>query len=137
MWLVFNCVAILKHPRFGPWWGLPSTIVGAVLFAVNAITVPDPPAAVRLFDPGPLVGPYAGAVSAYLTKLGLSPRSENCGSKDHSRHSPKEHSSPTEPKTSGDPRTAQVGDRARPHGEGKAAETCPPRHRWVPRYGRF
>jgi hypothetical protein len=81
LWLVFTGVAMMKHPRFGPWWGLPAIIVGAVLFAVNAITVPDPPAAVGLFDPGPLAGLYAGAVSAYLIKLGLNPRPETTAAK--------------------------------------------------------
>lgn len=74
LWLAFTGVAMMKHPRFGPWWGLPAIIVGAVLFAVNAITVPDPPATAGLFDPGPLAGLYAGAVSAYLINLGLNPR---------------------------------------------------------------
>lgn len=81
LWLVFTGVAMMKHPRFGLWWGLPAIIVGAVLFAINAITVPDPPAAAGLFDPGPLVGLYACAVSAYLIKLGLNPRSEAAAAK--------------------------------------------------------
>lgn len=81
LWLVFTGVAMMKHPGFGPWWGLPAIVVGAVLFAVNAITVPDPPAAAGLFDPGPLVGVYAGAISAYLIKLGLNPRSETTAAK--------------------------------------------------------
>jgi hypothetical protein len=70
LWLGFTGVAMMKHPRFGLWWGLPAIVVGALLFAVNAITVPDPPATAGLFDPGPLVGLYAGAVSAYLITLG-------------------------------------------------------------------
>lgn len=74
LWLVFTGAAMMKHLRFGQWWGLPAIILGAVLFAVNAVTVPDPPATAGLFDPGPLVGLYAAAVSAYLITLGLHPR---------------------------------------------------------------
>jgi hypothetical protein len=75
LWLVFTGVAMMRHARLR-WWGLPAIVLGAVLLVLNAITVPDPPAAAGLFDPGPLVGLYALSLSAYLVKLGLGPGSE-------------------------------------------------------------
>ncbi|HEX6301209.1 MAG TPA: hypothetical protein VF148_12150, partial [Acidimicrobiia bacterium] len=74
LWLVFTGVAMLRHRRFGLWWGVPAIAVGALLLVVNVITVPEPPASVGLFDPGPLVGLYALALSVYLVKLGLGSR---------------------------------------------------------------
>jgi hypothetical protein len=76
LWMVFTGVAMIRHPRLGRWWGLPAIVLGAVLLVLNAITVPDPPAAAGLFDPGPLVGLYALALSGYLVKLGLNPASK-------------------------------------------------------------
>lgn len=76
LWLVFTGVAMMSHPRLGTWWGIPAITLGVVLLVLNAITVPEPPAAVGLFDPGPLVGLYALALSAYLLKLGLENRPE-------------------------------------------------------------
>ncbi|HEX6301568.1 MAG TPA: hypothetical protein VF148_13975, partial [Acidimicrobiia bacterium] len=74
LWLVFTGVAMLGHRRFGLWWGVPAIVIGALLLAVNAITVPEPPASAGLFDPGPLAGLYALALSVYLVKLGLGDR---------------------------------------------------------------
>lgn len=70
LWLVLTGVAMMGHPRFGIWWGIPAVVIGAVLLVVNGITVPDPPASAGLFDPGPLVGLYALVLSVYLLLLG-------------------------------------------------------------------
>ncbi len=71
LWLVLTGVAMMGHPRFGVWWGLPAIVMGLVLLVINGITVPDPPASAGLFDPGPLVGLYALILSVYILVLGL------------------------------------------------------------------
>ncbi len=71
LWLVLTGVAMMGHPRFGIRWGIPAVVIGTVLLVVNGMTVPEPPASAGLFDPGPLVGLYALAVSVYILVLGL------------------------------------------------------------------
>lgn len=71
LWLVLTGVAMMGHPRFGVWWGIPAIVMGLVLLVINGITVPDPPASAGLFDPGPLVGLYALILSVYILVLGL------------------------------------------------------------------
>jgi len=74
LWMVFIGVAMMRHPRFGRWWGVPAIVIGALLLVLNAMTVPEPPASAGLFDPGPIVGVYALVLSGYLVKLGLGGR---------------------------------------------------------------
>ncbi len=79
LWLVLSGFAMLRHSRFGMWWGVPAIVIGSLTLVLNAITVPEPPASAGLFDAGPLVGLYALTVSVYLVILGLSnkpPREE-------------------------------------------------------------
>lgn len=71
LWLVLSGFAMLRHSRFGMWWGFPAIVIGSLALVLNAITVPEPPASVGLFDPGPLVGLYALTVSVYLVILGF------------------------------------------------------------------
>jgi len=71
LWLVLSGFAMLRHSRFGMWWGVPAIVIGSLTLVLNAITVPEPPASAGLFDAGPLVGLYALTVSVYLVILGF------------------------------------------------------------------
>ncbi len=54
--LVIWGVALLGHPRFGPWFAWPAIAIGAAGLVLNAATFPTPPAEGELFDIGPFVG---------------------------------------------------------------------------------
>ena len=56
-------LAMLRHPRFGRWFGLSGIVVGAALYALNFATFPTPPADGGLIDLGPLVGAWYAVVS--------------------------------------------------------------------------
>lgn len=71
LWILLTGVAMLGHPRFGRPWGVPAMLVGTLLLVLNAMTVPEPPASAGLFDPGPLVGLYALALSIYMAAIGV------------------------------------------------------------------
>ena len=62
---------MLRHSRLGPWWALPALALGILLVALNAATVPWPPATAGLFDIGPVIGLYGLGLSVYLVKIGL------------------------------------------------------------------
>jgi hypothetical protein len=55
-------VAMLRHPRFGPWFGWTAIIVGSAGLILNSLTFPTPPAEGQLIDIGPFVGLWFGAV---------------------------------------------------------------------------
>ncbi len=55
--------AMLRHRRFGKWFGIPGLVVAAVLLALNLYTFPQPPGEAGLFDAGPVVGIWYLAVS--------------------------------------------------------------------------
>jgi hypothetical protein len=54
--------AMLRHPRFGPWLGWSAIIIGSAGLILNSATFPTPPAEGQLFDIGPFVGVWFGAV---------------------------------------------------------------------------
>lgn len=62
---------MVRHSRLGPWWGIPSALLGMLLLGLNGSTVPKPPASSGLFDVGPIVGLYGAALSVYMVRLGL------------------------------------------------------------------
>ena len=49
-------VAMLRHPRFGPWFGIPGLAIASLLLVLNLYSFPTPPADAGLVDLGPLVG---------------------------------------------------------------------------------
>lgn len=60
--------ALLRHPRFGPWFGWSALAIGAGGLTLNAWTFPTPPAAAGLVDGGPLVGLWFAAVTIRLIR---------------------------------------------------------------------
>jgi hypothetical protein len=46
----------LRHPRLGPWLGVPGLLIAVLLLALNLQTFPFPPSESGSFDAGPLVG---------------------------------------------------------------------------------
>jgi len=53
---IFFSIAMLRHPRFGPWYAAPGLLIAAALLALNLGTFPLPPGEAGLVDVGPLVG---------------------------------------------------------------------------------
>lgn len=62
-------VALIRHPRFGPWFGWSAIVLGAAGLILNAATFPTPPAEGDLFDIGPLVGLWFGVATIRLLLL--------------------------------------------------------------------
>jgi len=54
--------AMLRHPRFGFWFGWTAILIGSLGLILNSATFPTPPAEGQLIDVGPLVGLWFGAV---------------------------------------------------------------------------
>lgn len=74
LWMLLTAVLMLGHSRLGRRWAVPAIVLAVALLGFNAVTVPFPPDTKGLIDPGPLVGLYYAALSAYLLKLGLENR---------------------------------------------------------------
>lgn len=49
-------VAMLNHPKFGKFFGLPGILIGLLGLAFNIYTFPANPGTTGLIDVGPLVG---------------------------------------------------------------------------------
>jgi hypothetical protein len=63
--------AALRHPRLGPWFGIPGMVVAAALLAFNLASFPVPPAGAGSVDVGPLVGLwYLGVAIRVLGSMG-------------------------------------------------------------------
>jgi hypothetical protein len=71
LWMMLTALLMFGHSRLGWRWAVPAVMLAVVLLGFNAVTVPFPPDTKGLFDPGPIVGLYYLALSAYLIKLGL------------------------------------------------------------------
>ena len=56
-------VALLRHSRFGPWFGWSAVAIGLLGLMLNSATFPTPPANGQLFDIGPFVGLWFGIVT--------------------------------------------------------------------------
>lgn len=56
-------IALIRHPRFGPWFGWSAIVLGAAGLVLNSATFPTPPAQGDLVDVGPFVGLWFGAVT--------------------------------------------------------------------------
>ena len=54
--------AMLRHPRFGFWFGWTAITVGSLGLVLNSATFPTPPAEGQLIDVGPFVGLWFGAI---------------------------------------------------------------------------
>jgi len=67
--LVVWGVALIRHPRFGPWFAWPAIAIGVVGLALNAATFPTPPAEGELFDIGPFVGLWFAAATVRVIVL--------------------------------------------------------------------
>jgi len=55
-------LAMLRHPRFGIWLGVPGLVVSGLLLILNLYTFPTPPGDAGLVDIGPLVALWYLAV---------------------------------------------------------------------------
>jgi uncharacterized membrane protein len=60
--IVILGTAMLRHPRFGSWFGWTAVVIGLLGLVLNSMTFPTPPAEGQLVDVGPLVGIWFGAV---------------------------------------------------------------------------
>jgi hypothetical protein len=80
--LILLCFALLRHPDFGIWWGIPAGLLGLLLIVLNVITYPWPPDTKGLIDVGPVIGLYIIALSSRLIVLGI--RWKHPAREDHS-----------------------------------------------------
>jgi hypothetical protein len=71
LWMVLTALLMFGHSRLGRRWAVPAMVLAVALLGLNAVSVPFPPDTKGLIDPGPAVGLYYLALSAYLIKLGL------------------------------------------------------------------
>ena len=62
-------VALLRHPRFGPWFAWSAIALGAAGLILNAATFPTPPAEGDLLDIGPFVGLWFAAATIRVILL--------------------------------------------------------------------
>jgi hypothetical protein len=70
LWMLLTSLLMFGHSRLGRRWAVPAIVLAVVLLGFNAVTVPFPPDTRGLIDPGPFVGMYYLALSAYMLKLG-------------------------------------------------------------------
>lgn len=54
--LILLGIAVMRHPRFGHWFGWPAVVIGLSGIVLNSWTFPDPPDSSGLLDVGPVVG---------------------------------------------------------------------------------
>jgi hypothetical protein len=62
-------MALLRHPRFGAWFGWPAILIGVAGLMLNSATFPTPPAEGALFDIGPFVGLWFAATTVRIIIL--------------------------------------------------------------------
>lgn len=67
---ILTGIAMRRVPGLGLPWGLPLSILGVILIAVNAWTFPWPPNTRGLFDIGPFCAAYLLVLSVRLLLLG-------------------------------------------------------------------
>ena len=68
--LILWGAAMRGRSGLGPWWALPSAVMGAALIVLNAATFPWPPADRGLVDIGPFIALFMVALAMRLTILG-------------------------------------------------------------------
>jgi hypothetical protein len=67
--LIIWGVALIRHPRFGPWFAWSAIAIGAAGLVLNSATFPTPPAEGDLFDIGPFVGLWFAAATIRVILL--------------------------------------------------------------------
>ena len=73
---ILTGIGIRRVPGLGLLWGLPLSILGVVLIALNAWTFPWPPNTRGLFDIGPFCAAYLLILSVRLVFLGRPTRTD-------------------------------------------------------------
>ena len=76
MTFILTGIAMRRVPGLGLPWGLPLSILGALLIALNAWTFPWPPNTRGLFDIGPFCAIYMLILSVRLILLGRAARTD-------------------------------------------------------------
>jgi len=68
--LILSGLAMRARNGLGPWWAIPSIVLGAALIVLNACTFPWPPGDRGLFDIGPFIGVFVLLLATRLAWLG-------------------------------------------------------------------